>query len=192
MMNSKFNWALFLVSISLLTAGFVSKFSKSQTHSKQEYYPSGQIKQIGCLQNGCPIGSWVSFYENGNIQRVTHYSGLHDDNWTYAIGTGIEYHPNGKIKYRVHYFNPDAPDSNFNFVGLFPGVGAGKDFVLSNGEIYKGESRDSLGNVLVEPLPVFKSENQYKLPVKYLLNNEYLIDTFCFALGNDGWLHSVN
>ncbi len=174
----------------LVSIGFIHtfKFIEHPSFPHVQKYENGQIKTIGCIQNAFPTGTWITFFPNGTIESIEHYSPLYDEQWTYLIGTSFQYHSNGKIKRRTQYFNPDQSDSNFNFVGQFPGVTDGYDIMLDNGEIFCGDKWDADGTQLVKTSPVIRKNSLFILPLEYLDSNKYKQDTLIYKMNGNGWL----
>lgn len=180
--------AFLILSFLLISLISKNKFLEHPNYPIIERHKNGQLKTIGCMQNASPTGTWITFFQNGKIESIEHYSPLYDEQWTYLIGTAFEYHSNGRIKRRTEYFNPDEPDSSFNYVGKYPGVTDGFDIILRNGEVFCGEKWDSLGKQLVKTRPVIRKNGMFILPVEYIITDMYVMDTLFYKANSYGWL----
>ena len=72
----------------------------------KSYFPEGQLKVSGFVEQGKRTGTWISYFPNGNKQSENNYvNGL-------LSGKTVVLYQNGQIMY-IGYYNNGAPDGEW-------------------------------------------------------------------------------
>jgi antitoxin component YwqK of YwqJK toxin-antitoxin module len=72
----------------------------------KSYFPEGQLKVSGFVEQGKRVGVWISYFPNGNKQSENNYvNGM-------LSGKTVVLYSNGQIMY-IGYYNNGAPDGEW-------------------------------------------------------------------------------
>jgi antitoxin component YwqK of YwqJK toxin-antitoxin module len=125
----------------------------AQEEKEKTYYPNGKLESTGTLINGKKNGTWVYYFENGNVSRKINFKDDLEDGLVktffpdnkrneeifYSNGNVdslYRFYRTGKMKERTYYSSNRKDRNTF----LFDSLGNGKtEYIFKNGRFIKSQ-----------------------------------------------------